>query len=154
MIWIRLISWVIGRGLVSGAVVGALLGAILAFIYGAFYGLVLGGIIGAILGFIDGISLAIITRFAYAPANVPSRYPKLVYIVPILINTAPILIIAVILAFSPFTLQNTLTAIAVGGLIAAAMALLTAYFAGLFLEFTDLLLAQIPSRQPSAKAFS
>lgn len=133
---------------------GALLGAILAFIYGAVIGLFVGGIVGTILGFFDGVSLAVITRFAYEPADISSRYTKLVYTVPILINVAPIFIISLIGAFRPFTLQNTLTFIAVGGLIAAAMALLTAYFAGLFLEFTDLLLAQKASRQLSANVLS
>jgi hypothetical protein len=154
MIWIRLISWVVGRGLVSGAVVGALLGAILAFIYGALIGLLVGGIVGAILGFIDGISLAVITRFAYTPANVPSRYPKWVYTVTVVINTAPIVIVSFVGAFSPFTLQHTLTAIAVGGLIAAAMGLLTAYFAGLFLEFADWLMGQTTSRNTPANMLS
>jgi hypothetical protein len=71
-----------------------------------------------------------------------------------MINTTPILIIAFIGAFSPFNLQHTLTAIAVGGLIAAAMGLLTAYFAGLFLEFADWLMPQKSSRNTPVNVLS
>ncbi|MBA3869465.1 MAG: hypothetical protein H0X30_09945 [Anaerolineae bacterium] len=154
MIWLRLVSWVIGRGFVAGAVAGMLLGLILAFIFGAGIGLLVGGLVGAILGLIDGIALAVITRFAYAPPNTDKHYHQLVYAVPIFINTTPIFIIFFIGALRPFTVQNILTFIAIGSLLMLAMGLLTAYFAGLFLEFTDWLIAQKATRNPPANMLS
>lgn len=150
MIWLRLISWVIGRGLVSGAVVGAILGALLAFVYGAFYGLVLGGIIGAILGFLDGVSLALITKFTYSPPKNGDLYPRLVYAVPILINTAPIFIICLIGVFTTFSWDNAIRTVLISSIPIMVMGLITAYFAGLFLEFADWLIAQTPSRNTPA----
>ena len=154
MIWLRMISWGIGRGLISGAVAGAILGTLLYPIWGTLYGLFLGGMIGAILGLIDGVSLAFITRFAYEPPDHSSRYSKLVYTAPILINTAPILFISVTEVANHFSVPNVLIAISIGGLIASAMGYLTAYFVGLFLEFVDSLMMQKASRNPPANVLS
>ena len=154
MIWLRIISWVIGRGLIGGAIVGALLGALLMFIYGALIGLVVSGIIGAFLGFLDGIALAIITHYAYAPADRSSHYSQLVYSVPILINISPIVVLCLIGAFSPHTWDHTVTVFLAGCIPITLMGIITHYFAGLFLEFTDQLMLQKSSRNPPSNVLS
>lgn len=159
MIWLRMILWGIGRGLVSGAIVGALLGTLLAFIAGTAFGLLYGGVIGAILGCVDGILLALITKFAYAPPNSRSYYPQLVYTIAILVNTVPMFIIlgGLVLSWAvmPLTLSQTLTSlICSGGIPALVIGIITAYFVGLFLEFVDLLMVQTPTRNPTTNTLS
>lgn len=141
---IRIISWVIGRGLVSGAVVGAIFGAVLVFIFGGLVGIVVGGIIGAFLGLLDGIALAIITHYAYAPADTPSRYPRLVYTVSILINISPIVLLCLIGAVDPLNWDHAITVLLAGCIPITLMGIITHYFAGLFLEFADQLMAEKP----------
>ena len=150
MIWLRIISWVIGRGLLAGAFVGALLGTLIYPIIGTIYGL----FVGAILGMIDGTALAVITRVAYSPPDSDSRYPQLVYAVPIFIDVAPIFIIALIGAFTNFSWDNALRIMLIGAIPMTVMGVITAYFTGLFLEFVDLLMAQKASRNTSANMLS
>ena len=155
MIWLGIISWGSGRGLVAGAVVGVILGTLLYPIIGTIAGLFIGGIIGAFLGVLDGIALAIITHYAYAPADRSSHYPRLVYSVPILINISPIVILCFIGAFRPpHTWDHTITVFLAGCIPITLMGIITHYFAGLFLEFTDQLMLQKASRNPPANMLS
>jgi hypothetical protein len=106
------------------------------------------------LGFIDGLSLAVITRLAYAPPYTDNRYPQLVYTIPILINTAPIFIFCVVGVFTTFSWDSAFRTMLVGAIPITIMAIITHYFAGSFLEFADWLVAQKASRQPSANLLS
>ena len=159
MIWLRLIGWVIGRGLVGGAVFGALLGILIAFIYGAALGLFVGGVFGAAMGFVNGILLAEITWLAYAPPSSRSYYPKLVYSVAIITNTVPIFTVfgGLMLSWAvmPLTLSQSITSLMCsGGIPALIIGVITAYFAGGFLEYADALTTQTPSRQSSVNVLS
>ena len=157
--WSKLVWWVIWRGFVGGAIFGALLGALFGFIYGAAIGLFVGGLAGSTMGFVDGILLAGITKFAYAPPNSTGYYPKTVYTVAILTNTAPIFIIFGGLNLScvvvPFSLvQSLIYLIFIGGIPALVIGIITAYFAGGFLEYADSQISNLPSRNPPVNVLS
>ncbi len=154
----RLVSWVITRGIVSGAVLGALLGAFIMFIYGAIIGFVAGAIIGAALGFINGILLTTITMRWYAPPRTRSFFPNVIYIVAILTNTLPFFAVGALSvnwSVMPFTFKHLIRGmIFVSGLPALLSGIAAAYFSGGFLEYADLLIAQIPSRNSPANVLS
>ena len=146
MMWSKLVSWVITRGVVSGAVFGALLGAfvcasygtITTVIYGATIGFVLGAIIGAALGFINGILLAEVTVHLYAPPTDPSIYPKVIYAVAVFTNVLPFL----------FLLGGF------GAIPALVTGFAALYFAGGFLEYADSLMAQLALRNTPVNVLS
>jgi hypothetical protein len=91
MFWLKLIWWMLWRGIAYGAVLGALFGGAIVSILGLvsfsfeaigfclfvfFYGGLLGGGGGLILGALNGAALTLQTRLFFYPPNTQEQYRK------------------------------------------------------------------------------
>jgi hypothetical protein len=90
MNWLRLVWWVLWRGIVSGAVLGAAFGGffgLLAFnITPVLIGAIYGGAIGLGMGAVDGIILATITALFFNPPQKSPRYQLWIQILSVALN--------------------------------------------------------------------
>ncbi len=81
MYWLRLVWWMIWRGVVSGAGLGALFGTVIGLFIGTILGAFYGAVLGLITGIVDGIALAVLTRYWFMPPEDSLRFRRTASIV-------------------------------------------------------------------------
>lgn len=128
MIWSKLASWIITRGMISGAAFGAvcgmlytgLYGGLLVILIGSLIGVVCGWIIGTALGFVDSVILVSITRYFYFPPQNLRHYSRTIRIIAIFATCSILTVLMSLFSLSwsvvPITLQQVInTLLCFGG---------------------------------------